>query len=333
MERKAMPELEGSPPSLTSALRLDARRSIAVVLALVSAMLALSVVARAQEPLPPEDQWFQIQKIDDRTFAIKEVHYWQYNVNYLILGGERAILFDTGPGVYSIRKVVETLTDLPVTVLASHLHFDHVGNHQEFDRIALPDKPDLRERTVDGRFTLGHVRHLYNVNVSFRVAEWWREGQVVDLGGRKVEVLSVPGHTEESTALLDEESGQLFSGDYINKVGAWAIVHGYSLESYVATAGKLAARIDDGTAVWEAHGDEPLNRADIVNIGKEAQSVLDGTGKGTPQKIGALDCLSYQNFGRVPLIVPAREGEALRPVRSVFEELAVVNPPKAEPSD
>ena len=77
------------------------------ILALVPAMFALSVMARAQDPLPPEDQWFQIQKIDDRTFAIKEVHYWQYNVNYLILGDERAILFDTGPGVYSIRKVVE----------------------------------------------------------------------------------------------------------------------------------------------------------------------------------------------------------------------------------
>ena len=321
-----MPKLAGDSPSSTSVSWLNVRRSIAAILALVPAMFALSVMARAQDPLPPEDQWFQIQKIDDRTFAIKEVHYWQYNVNYLILGDERAILFDTGPGVYSIRKVVERLTDLPVTVLASHLHFDHVGNHQEFDRIALPDKPDLRERTVDGRFTLDHVRHLYAVNVSFRVAEWWREGQVVDLGGRKLEVLSVPGHTEESTALLDDESNQLFSGDYINKVGAWAIVPGYSLESYVATADELAARIDDGTVVWEAHGAEPLNRADIVNIGKEARSVLDGTGKGMPLKIGGLDCLSYQNVGRVPLIVPAHRGEVLRPVRSVFEELAVINP-------
>jgi glyoxylase-like metal-dependent hydrolase (beta-lactamase superfamily II) len=114
------------------------------------------------------------------------------------------------------------------------------------------------------------------VNVSFRVAEWWREGQAVDLGGRKLEVLSVPGHTAESTALLDNENNQLFSGDYINKAGAWAMVPGYSLESYVATADELAARINDGTVVWEAHGAEPLNRADIVNIGKEARSVLAG---------------------------------------------------------
>jgi hypothetical protein len=85
--------------------------------------------------------------------------------------------------------------------------------------------------------------------------------------------------------------------------------------------------------IWEAHGDEPLDCADIVDIGKEARSVLDGTGKGAPLKIGGLDCLSYRNFGRVPLIVPARKGEALRPVRSVFEELAVVEPPKTEPND
>jgi glyoxylase-like metal-dependent hydrolase (beta-lactamase superfamily II) len=326
MGRKIMPGLEGNPLPLASKLRPKARHFVAAALTLASAMFALSLMARAQEPLPPEDQWFQVQKIDDRTFAIKEVHYWQYNVNYLILGSERAILFDTGPGVYSIRKVVETLTKMPVTVLASHLHFDHVGNHQEFDRIALPDQPDLREQTVNGRFTLSHIRHLYDENTSFRVAEWWKEGQVIDLGGRKLEVLFLPGHTEESTGLLDHESDQLFSGDYINKVGAWAIVPGYSLEAYVATAGKLAAKIDGETVIWEAHGDQPLNRADIINIGKEAQSILDGTGKGTPLRIGGLDCLSYQNFGRVPLIAPAHKGEALRPVRSVFDELAVINP-------
>ena len=53
---------------------------------------------------------------------------------------------------------------------------------------------------------------------------------------------------------------------------------------------------------------------------------MGGTGKGTPLRIGGLDCLSYQNFGRVPLIAPAHKGEALRPVRSVFDELAVINP-------
>jgi hypothetical protein len=47
--------------------------------------------------------------------------------------------------------------------------------------------------------------------------------------------------------------------------------------------------------------DQACDRADIVIIGKEAQPVLDGTGKGMSQKIGGLDCLSRQNFGRVPL--------------------------------
>src|SRR4051794_34704038 len=114
MTRSIMPKLASGFASCISVPRLKVRGWIAVILAFLPALLALGVTARAQEALPPEDQWFQVAKIDERTFAIREVHYWQYNVNYLILGADRAILFDTGPGVYSIRKVVEKVTALPV---------------------------------------------------------------------------------------------------------------------------------------------------------------------------------------------------------------------------
>ncbi len=75
---------------------------------------------------------------------MSEPKYWQQNVSYLLIGQDKALLFDSGPGVYSIRDVVKTLTTLPVLVIPSHLHFDHVGRIDEFPEIGLLDTPVLR---------------------------------------------------------------------------------------------------------------------------------------------------------------------------------------------
>jgi len=209
-----MNENSSSEPA-GAARRASCFAGIGSALAALILFAGAAMPADAQETVAPESEWFQIQKIDDQTYMIKEVNYWQYNVNYLILGSERAILFDSGPGVYSIRKVVETLTDLPVTVFASHLHFDHVGNHNEFDHIALPDMANLRDQTVNGRFWMTEDQHLYHENISFPVAEWWADGDTIDLGDRTLEVLFVPGHMKESDALWDADNNQLFLGDYL----------------------------------------------------------------------------------------------------------------------
>ena len=95
------------------------------------------------KPLPESesvtwfDDYFTLESIDSQTIAIGEPRYWQQNYSYLILGQSRAILFDSGPGLRDIKPAVASLTTLPVTVVSSHFHFDHVGNHTKFDQIAL----------------------------------------------------------------------------------------------------------------------------------------------------------------------------------------------------
>jgi len=74
---------------------------------------------------------------------------------------------------------------------------------------------------------------------TFRITEWWTPDADVDLGGRVLRVLSVPGHTPESLALYDAERGRLFSGDYLYPGDLFAFVPGSDLAGYRETAQRL----------------------------------------------------------------------------------------------
>ena len=145
------------------------------------------------------DEYWAVQPIDANTTAIGEPRYYQQNYAYLIVGEHRALLFDAGSGTRdNIIGIVASLTRLPVTVLASHLHFDHTGGIKPFTSIAMIDLPETRADVTNGQFTPG--RYEYHgmrdglKPPTFTVTEWLMPGATIDLGGRKIRVNSVhPG--------------------------------------------------------------------------------------------------------------------------------------------
>src|SRR5262249_18751078 len=84
------------------------------------------------DPVRVSDPWFEVYRVDPEVFAIYEPHQAEEVISYLILGTRQAMLFDTGMGISDIQKMTAELTELPIVVLNSHSHLDHVGGNWQF---------------------------------------------------------------------------------------------------------------------------------------------------------------------------------------------------------
>jgi glyoxylase-like metal-dependent hydrolase (beta-lactamase superfamily II) len=239
------------------------------------------------------DDYWAVQQIDSDTYAIGEPRYYQSNYSYLILGQSRALLFDAGTGTRNMKAVVATLTTLPLTVIPSHLHFDHLGGIVAFGAVALPDLPSVRadydgRRFMPGRYQyLGMADHLATPNVA--VSEWLKPGAVIDLGGRSIELLATPGHTEDSVSLFDAARHQLFAGDFIYPTTLYAFLPGASRSHYAVTTHRLLERLPADTVLWTAHccraGEAPsapwLGVGDLRDLATALAAIQGGQAHGS----------------------------------------------------
>jgi len=244
------------------------------------------------------DDYFTVQEIAPDTFAIGEPRYAQQNYNYLIVGGERALLFDAGPGIRDVRQVAESLTEKPIIFLPSHFHYDHVGNEISFEEIAVVDLPYVRERARGNRLTPTDNEHLGAFEgfsaPTWEVDHWLPVGAEVDLGDRSLILLHTPGHTYDSVSLLDRENGIVFSGDYLYPGELYAFLPGARMGDYLATAESLIAELPDDVVFFGAHraeapGAPVLTSADLADLNTGLKRIKTGETAGAgsyPQSFG-----------------------------------------------
>ena len=174
------------------------------------------------------DSWFEVYRIRPGVFAVYEPHQFQEVISYLITGEKRALLFDTGMGISRIRPIVNHLTNLPVLVLNSHTHPDHVGGNFEFEKIlgqntnytkknsggySSADLPDWASgANVCGPLPTNFDGDHYSI-APFSIFQFVSDRQIIDLGERQLQIIFTPGHTSDSLCLLDTSNGLLFTGD------------------------------------------------------------------------------------------------------------------------
>lgn len=203
-----------------------------------------------------DEPWFEVYRIRPGVFALYEGKQFEETISYLILGDKRAVLFDTGLGIGNIRSVVARLTPLPIVVINSHTHFDHVGGNAEFHEVWNRDLAYTRRNmsgqvSIYSRDTLAPERLCGSLPAgldakSFHIRPWrsthsLRDGERVDLGGRVLEVLFTPGHTPDSVALFDRANGLLFPGDTFYPGPIYLFVPETDFKAYVRSVNRLAA--------------------------------------------------------------------------------------------
>lgn len=208
------------------------------------------------------DNWFEVYRVRPGVFAIYEPHQYEEVISYLIVGSKHALLFDTGLGISDIKKVVDQLTRLPVTVLNSHSHFDHIGDNWEFDDVWGVDSPFTRRNQAGGsheqlqdamipeRFCgalpPGFKPEKYAIP-AFKIRRFVKEGDVISLGDRQLEVLLTPGHTPDALCLMDRKNRLLFTGDTFYAGPIFLYVPETNIDDYqrsVERLAKLAPQLD-----------------------------------------------------------------------------------------
>jgi glyoxylase-like metal-dependent hydrolase (beta-lactamase superfamily II) len=187
--------------------------------------------------------------------------------SYLIVGQKRALLFDTGMGMSDIKKVTAELTQLPIVVLNSHTHDDHVGDNWEFDTIYGMDtdftRQNARGSRVDaqaevtpdqicGTLPTGFDAKAY-VTRPWKITAYTHDGDRFDLGGRTIEVIATPGHTPDSISLIDRANGLLFTGDTYYPAPLWLYRPETDLKAYSKSIHTLAALAPQIKLVLGAH--------------------------------------------------------------------------------
>ena len=198
--------------------------------------------------------WFTIDSIDESTYIISEYQHWEETHCYLLIGSERALLIDTGLGVCNIYEQVRKLTDKPVTAVATHIHWDHIGGHKYFSNFYAHE---AELDWLNGKFPLptqavkNMVADRCKLPEDFDISKYeifqgkpsrvLDDGDTIDLGERTIQAFHTSGHSPGHLCFWEAEKGYLFSGDLVYKGILFANYPSTDPQSYLDSLEKIAA--------------------------------------------------------------------------------------------
>lgn len=265
-----------------------------------------------------QNKFFDTDKLSER---VTRIHGMGGELCYLIEGDERALLIDSLTGVGSLKAFVRELTDLPVILAVTHGHIDHAGAVWEYgecyihpDDIALMYSPGhsnpegrLRFATAPNpRISVRRtVPTLSDVPAPRPVKTYpIYEGDIFDLGGTQLEVISVPGHTQGTVVFLDRASRVIYSGDACNSNTLLCIPGSTTIEEYKESLLHFKTYQRDFDVMYGGHGLMAVPNTIIDDAIAMCERILAGTDEAveTPAVDGSTALLgSARGEDRMPI--------------------------------
>jgi hydroxyacylglutathione hydrolase len=224
--------------------------------------LSISSAMYGQDSIP----CYKVSQVNDNIWTIVENN----TVNiYLVEGTDSALVIDTGYGTGDLSALVKSLTKLPLIVVNTHGHGDHIGADHQFSKVYIHPEDVVMANT-----------QIKQEGPSLPLSPV-REGYIFDLGGRRLEVIEVPGHSLGSICLLDSANKILFSGDNTNALVWLFLKNCCPLEVYLKTLEKVEQRLGEFHTIMPGHN-TPLEGNFIQEQIACVQSILNGTCSSVP---------------------------------------------------
>ncbi len=216
----------------------------------------------------------EVYKGDDISFHKIDDHTWvgtgKLMANeslYLVEGSEKAVLIDAGTKIKDLDKIVASITEKPIMLVATHVHPDHVGSIDYFSEIYINQADTVNIQLFMPDYK-GEVKYL-------------KDGQILDLGGRQLEVVFTPAHTPGSTTFVDVAAHYGFSGD---SFGSGNLLLTTNFSTLLATCEKMSKYMADNNIekLYPGHyfGANPETKQRLNDMATLSKGALSGQLKG-----------------------------------------------------
>lgn len=219
---------------------------------------------------------------------------------FLVEGKERAVLIDTGDGIGNIKKYVESITNLPLTVILTHGHVDHASGSVNFDKVYI-NKNDfelvkhhcsMENKRGFAQFSMGEMYSALSDDDFVKGSQPQylplNDGDTFDLGGVSVKAIAVPGHTQGMTCMLIPEERIMILGDGCNNCTFLFDEEASTVADYKKSLLNLKKYEDQYDTVFNSHGsdynagkdvlDNVIELCDVIMNGQADQAEFDFLG-------------------------------------------------------